>query len=191
MKEWESIFQNGEEVYDFLVKKYMVHVTGLDRLDDKMKGNPLLVSIPEKEMEEEQRKGEMGLCYIYLKNTVHMERLTPGERTIFEKMSEMPKDVKLVKNAMEIVQRTFRKVLAFVEKPETMVEVYPSLYGEGIVPSNTILFVIASRPDYDEEGNLRDWKLEEKRQNLMFFLKEQIEIICERALDVPVRVRVL
>lgn len=113
----------------------------------------------------------MGLDYIYLRNPIHIERLEKKQIEVLEHLSKKMNEEN-VKQAELLIENTYKKVLAFGDEEEFQeVELFPSLYGEGNVPINAIVFVIAA-----------------EKENILWSLKVQLEPMLSVALEVPVKI---
>ncbi|MDO4617057.1 MAG: hypothetical protein Q4B03_06330 [Lachnospiraceae bacterium] len=193
------------DLYRFLAHQYLLDSTQLDRIDRRMEEytTPFL-PCSENNWDYYRKHDYMFLKYIYNRNDVHLEQLDEQQLRLLEKCydllalhresdpdspEEYPAELReALEQAAELVSHTWRKVLSFADPAlcaET--ELFPSIHGEGIVPSNAVVFCIATVPDYDDAGNIRDWDAENKRLNIVYSLKEQLEPLCEEALGVPVR----
>lgn len=116
-----------------------------------------------------------------------MERLTPEQIEVFETAKNHITEETAIVKAMTLVQNTYREVLSFSDMPDVEVELFPSISGEGNVPGDAIVFMIATIPDYDGLGNVKDWEKEHKKDNILASLKMQLEPVCKKALKMPVR----
>ena len=90
--------------------------------------------------------------------------------------------------AGEIIERTYKKVLAFSADKQAKIELFPSIAGEGVVEGNSLVLVLAAMPQYDVHGNLADKEKERKRVRILVALKNQLEPIFSKILDMPVRI---
>lgn len=187
-----TAIQTIQDLYQFLAQRYILEKTGLERIDIRMSEYEIpFLPLPEEKQDTYQKKDFMGLRYIYMRNDVHMERLTADQAALLEKALNNPEEEKAIKPAMNLVRDTFRHILAFSDTPDINVELFPSISGEGNVPGDAIVFVIASEQDYDGCGNIRDWEKETRKKNVLYSLKKQLEPICEKILQIPVRVLII
>lgn len=190
MNEWKELtsVQSAQDLYRFLAQRYILEKTKLDRIDRRMKEYEIpFLPRPAEERDKYQVQDFMQLQYIYMRNDVHIERLSEEQVEILEKARNHLTDETAVVKAMTLVQDTYRKVLAFSDASDAEFELFPSTFGEGNVPGNAIVFIIAAAPDYDELGNIKDWEKERRKNNVLSSLKTQLEPICEKALQTPVR----
>ena len=78
-------------------------------------------------------------------------------------------------------------MLAFSADKQAKIELFPSIAGEGVVEGNSLVLVLAAMPQYDVHGNLADKEKERKRIRILVALKNQLEPIFSKMLDMPVR----
>lgn len=190
MNDWKELenVQNAQDIYRFLAQRYILEKTRLDRIDMRMKEYKIpFIPYPAEERDVYQKQDFMKLRYIYMRNEIHMERLTPKQMEVFETAKNHITEEAAIVKAMTLVQNTYREVLAFSDMPDVEVELFPSISGEGNVPGDAIVFMIATIPDYDGIGNVKDWEKEHKKDNILASLKAQLEPVCEKALQMPVR----
>lgn len=190
MNEWKGLksVQSAQELYQFLAQRYILEKTKLDRIDTRMKEYEIpFIPYPAEEKDSYQVHDFMQLQYIYMRNDIHMERLSKEQIELLEEAKNNMTEEHIMMKAMRLVQETYRMVLAFSNIPNINVELFPTMSGEGNVPGDAIVFVIAAIPDYDGLGNIKDWEKERKKENILSSLKSQLEPICERALQMPVR----
>lgn len=190
MNDWKELenIQNEQDIYRFLAQRYILEKTRLDRIDMRMKEYEIpFIPYPVEERDIYQKQDFMKLRYIYMRNEVHMERLTPEQIEVFETAKNHITEETAIVKAMTLVQNTYREVLSFSDMPDVEVELFPSISGEGNVPGDAIVFMIATIPDYDGLGNVKDWEKEHKKDNILASLKMQLEPVCKKALKMPVR----
>lgn len=139
----------------------------------------------------EKRIKEQGLNYIpaekdgkliHLFNEPHMERLLESEYLRFVELIENNDSERIV----DFINETYRKVLYPETDIKSETEFFRDIYGNGIFPSNTILFVfndLLSKIDLNEEEK----KLEEKKDKLFQNVRVQYERIVNKENDENVR----
>lgn len=190
MKDWKELteVQNAQDMYRFLAQRYILEKTKLDRIDKRMREYEVpFIPYPAEKKNKYQAQDFMQLQYIYMRNDIHMERLSEEQIAVFEEAKNNVTGEEVIVKAMSLVQDTYREVLAFTDTSDIEVELFPSISGEGNVPGNAIVFMIATIPDYDGLGNVRDWEKERRKNHVLYSLKVQLEPICEETLQTPVR----
>ncbi|MBT9775776.1 hypothetical protein GPL15_04520 [Clostridium sp. MCC353] len=92
-----------------------------------------------------------------------------------------------IRAAARLVEETFKKVLAVSsEHPDRQFEIYPSVYGEGIVRGAAVLIGLKSMADYDGSGMLADEEEDQKRIRTLYSVGKQLETILSNALNIEV-----
>lgn len=176
------------KIYRYLVSRFIEEKTGLRKIDEKLKNQEKPpIPVPWEEMEEFQRQDYLDMEYFYLRNPVHTESLDEEAMEALEELLENNSG-EAAARAGRVVEETYKKVLAFSDEAVGQVQLFPSLAGEGIVPADALVLVLAAVPDYDEQGNLKDRQQEESRLRLLVSLKNQLEPILARRMDMPVRI---
>lgn len=192
MNEERKVIRNATDMYQFLVQRYILEKTRLDRIDVRMQEYKIpFISYQNEERDRYQVKDYMKLKYIYMRNDVHCERLTSEQIAILEKARKHLTEEQAVRQAMMLVQDTYKKVLPFSENESDIVELFPSVSGTGNVEGDSIVFVIATKPEYDEGGSIKDWENERVKDKVLYSLKTQLEPMCERILGMRTKVLIV
>ena len=121
MSEWKELpgVHDAQDMYRFLIQRYILEKTKLDRIDKRMKEYKIpFIPYPSEKKDEYQAHDFMNLQYIYMRNDIHMERLTEEQLAVIEEAATNLTDETAVVNAMVLVQNTYREVLAFSDIPD-------------------------------------------------------------------------
>lgn len=184
-------FPEEEEIrriYRYLFCRFLKEKTGLKKIDEKLKQQEIpFIKVPWEEMDQYQKQDFLDMDYFYLRNVIHTERLDNEDR---KTLIQMGRDLTREngEKAGEIIERTYKKVLAFSTDERAKIELFPSTAGEGVVEGNSLVLVLAAMPQYDTHGNLTDKETERKRVRILVALKNQLEPILSKILDMPVRI---
>lgn len=184
-------FPEEEEIrriYGYLFCRFLEEKTGLRKIDEKLKKQEIsFIKADWKEMDEYQKRDLLDMDYFYLRNVIHTERLSNEDRKNLMKIGgDLTRENG--EKAGEIIERTYKKVLAFSADKQAKIELFPSIAGEGVVEGNSLVLVLAAMPQYDVYGNLADKEKERKRIRILVALKNQLEPIFSKILDMPVRI---
>lgn len=180
--------EKRRKIYRYLVSRMIEEKTGLKKIDEKLKNlEKPPIPVPWEEMEDFQRQDHLGMQYFYLRNPICIERLEEDQLEALERLSEDCSQ-ETAARAGQVIEKTYKKVLAFSEDPVGQVQLFPSLAGEGIVSAEALLLVLAIVPEYDERGNLVDSQQEERWLRLLVSLKNQLEPIFTKRMEMPVRI---
>lgn len=172
-----------QAVYRYLFGVYLRSQSGIDRLDDRLKQQGFLKA-GEEDMDYYQRYDYMGMDYLYLRSFVHIERLTPEQIELLDHMIREKGREPDLKEAARLVEETYRNVLAVSsEHPDRQFEIYPSVFGEGIVRGAAVLIGLKSMADYDSSGMLTDEEEDQKRIRILYSVGKQLETILSKTLE--------
>ena len=85
------------------------------------------------------------------------------------------------------MEQTYKQVLAVnSENPKQQFEIFPSVYGEGIVKGEAILIGLKSMADYDGAGMIKDEDEDQRRVNTFYSVSKQLETILSKMLKTEV-----
>ena len=130
----------------------------------------------------------MGLNYFYLRNHIHIERLEAPQLKLLEQLADKVTEQN-ARAAKALIEDTYKKVLAFADDDSFReIELFPGVYGEGNIPVDAVIFVIAAVPEYDKNGNIKDVRAQEEKEELLLTIKAQMESMWSIALKAPVKI---
>mgnify|MGYP000847697887 FL=1 len=132
----------------------------------------------------------LGLKFFYLRNNLHIERLSAGELetlkdSIIEKSPENEEAVS------RLVESSWKNIISISEKgADKFIAIYEmNLRGNKEAPGNALVFELATMSSFDENGNFTDFDKELEKDKWIFEYRNRIvPVLCEKAGDVPVRV---
>ncbi len=184
-------------LYLELLGIYLKEQLGLEDYDQEISDFGCL-TVDKEDQSESQREKNMGLDYLYLRNDVHVERLTEEDQEIL-KAGQNAADTDARDHAMEVVVRTFPVCITPMPIEQEEDKKFPYVYdnnvssqgGEETVTMDTLLLRIATMADYDEDGEYVDAYKEVQKEKRLYELKERMETEMEGLLgDVPIKVLV-
>lgn len=178
-----------QTVYRFLFSQFLLQTTQIDVIDQKIGKHELsfFKNNPEN-MNFYQRHDLMGTDYFYLRNSIHIERLEKGELAQLDLFLEQAVP-EYSEAAKKFIENTYKKVLAFSEDEDFQeIQLFPLSYGEGNVPLASIVFMLIVIPEYDENGNIKDVKIQERKESILMSLKAQLEPIYSAILEMSVKI---
>lgn len=132
----------------------------------------------------------LGLKFFYLRNNLHIERLSAGELetlkdSIIEKSPENEEAVS------RLVESSWKNIISISEKgADKFIAIYEmNLRGNKEAPGNALVFELATMSSFDENGNFTDFDKELEKDKWIFEYRNRIvPVLCEKTGDVPVRV---
>lgn len=178
-------------LYRRLFGKYIIEKLGLKEYDEQIKNSQLGIA-PTKieDMDMYQYFSSDDLCYFYIRNDMHIERLDIVEKEYLRrKVSE--KNYDLDEQSKEFIEKTYQKVIVNEEFNEF--ENTISFYGVNSMsyaaPSHAL--VIGARYDEFIENDLSDEEWSNlNRQQFMFLqpMYDRMEVLLEDKINMPVSV---
>lgn len=186
-----------KSLYLELLGTYLKEQLGLEDYDQEIADFGCL-AVAEDDQSESQKQKNMGLKYLYLRNDVHVERLTAEDREVL-KAGQDAGDGDARDHAMEVVVRTFPVCITPMAIEQEEDKKFSYVYdndvsaqdGEETVTMDTLLLRIATHAEYDEKGEyVSDYK-EVQKEKKLYELKKRMESEMEGLLgDIPIRVLV-
>ena len=184
-----------ENRYMELLGTYLKEQLELERYDKAVEELGCL-PLDNERMSDAQKRGNMGLKYLYLRNDLHLERLTEEDVKVL-KDSLGKEEGEEKEKAMEVVVRTFpvctMPVLAVDEEEKNFTYVYDNTVdaqsGARNVTIDSVVIQIATQSDYNDAGEYVDPEKEKQKREGLYKLAEQMEFEMEGLLgEKPVRV---
>lgn len=179
-------YQKVWQLYQYLFGYYVIAKSGLDRLAVRIMEQGIL---PAKEEDKDfyQKYCSVGPAYFYLRSFVHTERLPEKEIECLLCCLGKRDSESALQEAGRVVENTYKRVAAI--KPEngrSLVELFPSVYGEGNIPGEAIVIGMSSSGEYDGHGMLLNAEEDKKRIRMLYSVKEQLEPVLSRSLGTKV-----
>lgn len=181
-----------EEIYREVLSQYLLETLELERYDQELVNSDMKYIPNEGEdIKQAQKEDKMFLKYIYLRNELHIERLSDEDVNIL--LEEAKKGNLYSDKARKVVINSFAYVIASKEiksEADKKVETtYDSYLVQDFVTVDSLVFVIGTESEFDEEGNFVDYSHEEKKIEELEKFSKQMEKELEGKLDdVPIRV---
>lgn len=184
-----------ENRYMELLGSYLKEQLELERYDKAVEELGCLPLDKEKQSEA-QKRANMGLKYIYLRNDLHLERLAEEDVKVL-KESLGKEEGEEREKAMEVVVRTFpictMPVLAQDDEEKNFPYVYDNTIdaqsGARNVTIDSLVLQIATQSEYDNAGEYVNPDKERQKREDLYKLAEQMEFEMDGLLgEKPVRV---
>lgn len=184
---------NVEEIYRIGLSRYLLDTLDLNKYDEALSDSEMKYIPNTDEIKNEfQKMDKLELTYIYLRNELHIDRLTEEETNILKKEAENMKSNSLSDEAMNVIINTFPDVISAKEiKNPKDTEVKTMYDNNGIlVEVNAIVFRIGTQSEFDENGNYVNKKYEvEKQRALKKFSNLMEENLNGKLGKIPIRIQ--
>lgn len=193
--ESDAELKDAEAVYMDALGRYVRNQLGLDEYEKKIEeigGIP----VDAEYQSEHQIKGSMGLKYIYIRNDLHIERLSDEDIQLLNRSLDDTED-ETADLVMEMVIRTFPACITPIEikseEDKDVQTIYDEYFTEQDEPRfvsvDSLVLNIATQSDYDETGEITDEEKDEEKEAELIKLAGQMEGDMEGLLgETPVRV---
>lgn len=164
--------------YKIVAEQYLINMLSLKRLDERFCECEIGFETVKSDISEKNN----GLKFISLINNPHIERLDENESNVLNIICDgNAEDLDI----QDFIEKTYQKVLAGDIGENKMYEFYKSIYGNGILPANSIVFSFRDKNAYNSDGSL-DWDIMKKKAILFFNVKQQFEKLVKEKTSVPV-----
>jgi len=158
-----ELYLNLYSFYHDLITKYLIKKFELDSFDNHFSESNLnYKKVPDDQMDIYQYLSSSNLKYFYLRNNIHMERLTQEELNFF--MNKLDNNDELIDEATEkMIESTINKVLSEKEGDSILTNYGPES-SQFYAPRNSL--IIGFRYDeYNGEGMTDDeWDSNHEKQ---------------------------
>ena len=186
-----------ENRYMELLGSYLKEQLELERYDKAVEELGC-VSLNKEDQSDAQKRRNMGLTYIYLRNDLHLERLAEEDvKVLRESLGKEEGEER--EKAMEVVVRTFpictMPVLAQDEEEKNFPYVYDNTVdaqsGARNVTIDSLVLQIATQSEYDDAGEYVNPDKERQKREELYKLAEQMEFEMDGLLgEKPIRVMI-
>lgn len=176
------------QVYKYLFEIYLEEHVELNGFDRELQERGY-IRTPAERMTYNQKYDMSGMTYIYLNSYVYTERLSDTARkAILAAYHDQDSEAGL-KEAMRVVENTWRAVLVLdPERPDEFTVLNSRSIGKEPVKCDALQMGVASYPDYDKNGNLRDVEKDDERIETFLEAKEHIKELIEKSMGIEVNV---
>lgn len=165
-------------VYKIVAEQYLINMLSLKRLDERFYECKIGFETIKTDVSEKNN----GLRFISLINNPHIERLDEDENNVLNMICDgNTEDLDI----QGFIEKTYQKVLAGDIGENRKYEYYKSIYGNGILPANSIVFSFRDKNVYNSDGSM-DWNIMKKKTMLFFNVKQQFEKLAKEKISVPV-----
>lgn len=186
MKEAERIYRVGFSLY-------LLEKLDLKTFDDELKVNEMrFIACDEEHKTEAQKRDELGLSYIFIRNDVHIERLSDKQKSLL--LEQNPED-SYSDEVMQLIEKTYVDVMGYKKIESEEDKTAKTFYDQEMTPQfvtfDTIVIKIATMPEYDENGNYVDKEHESEKETALLKYAADMEKKLEGKLeDTPISVQV-
>ncbi|MBR0465117.1 MAG: hypothetical protein IJJ23_12190 [Clostridia bacterium] len=161
--------------------------TGLAELEEAISQDDLAIAHRTEPENVYQEYAAFGFKYFYLRNDVAIERLTSAQ---LDELSEFvssgaPCESEAVQ---DFVARTLETVIR--SSPELESDAIEIIYEDDgrSAPNNALVLGLSFQPDYDENGNLRDYEQNARKNMFLDAMTADLEPRLSEAFGLPVRI---
>lgn len=192
-QETDDMMTDMEKIYRVGFSTYLDEKLNLKAYDDELKADELnFIPCDEEHKTDSQKKDELNLNYIFIRNDVHIDRLTDEQKNI---LAEQDPDDIYSEEAMDIIEETYADVMAYkkieTEEDKNVKTFYDSQFDPVFVTYDTIVIKIATMPEYNEAGNYVNKEHEyDKEDALTDFAANMEEELNGKLGDIPISVQV-
>ncbi len=187
-----------EEIYIKGLGQYLLNELNLAEYDEKI-ANSEMNYIPNNldKMSESQKTNSLGLQFLYLRNDLHLERLHEEQIQILEQEAKNfdINEQEISEEAMDVIINTYSNVITpkeiKTEADKNIETVFDKKMLPDFVKMNSIVFIIGTMSEFDDEGNYVDLEHEkEKMDSLHNFAKEMEQELEGKLGEIPIRILV-
>ena len=185
--------ENIEQIYRIGFSKYLLEKLDLKAFDDELQKSEMkIIPCDEEHKTEAQKKDELGLEYIFVRNDVHIDRLSAEQQELLA--SQNLKD-SYSDEVMQLIEKTFVDVMGYKKIESEEDKKVKTFYDQKIYPQfvtyDTIVIKIATMHEYDENGNYVDREHENEKESFLSDYASDMEKTLEGKLgDIPISVQV-
>ncbi len=194
----EGIENRMEQLYRLGFENYLQQLFDIEKYDNLLSESELNFLPAEGDnITQQQENSMLGMKYIYVRNDIHLERLTEEDYEILKDAAEqtgedITGDTEIPDSVQEMIERTFCNIIApnIIEKEEdkTVLTSF-DVSGSKLFTNNSIVFYVVTQEEFDKNGEYVDEENEHQKKELLEILCSQMESEFQGKLeDTPVRV---
>ena len=182
-----------ERIYRIGFSKFLLEKLDLQMYDDELKEDEMnFIPCDEEHKTDTQKKDELKLNYIFVRNDVHVERLSDEQKAVLEKQDL---DKVYSNDVMDIIEKTYVDVMGYKkiesEEDKTAKTFYDERFAPVFVTFDTIVIKIATMHEYDKKGNYVNKEHEYEKEEAL----EKYAVNMEKELqgklgDIPISVQI-
>lgn len=181
-----------QALYKKTLGELLVAVLELDSFDNELASNELeFIEVPDKEKGFYQKYDTLGLKYIYLRNNIHIEKLSIEDVKIL-KSALASEDNTAQEQLYKMIARTYPEVIKITftnpEDADFDVVYEPGAFGTKKAPNTALVLAISTSYQYDASGNVVDMKAEQTKEAYVSELRERMITEISKKIDIPVTV---
>ena len=180
-------FAPVQNMYRQVLSDWLLESLPLAEWDARIAASDLRVEpIPEPNQTFYQRYSRLGLRYVYLRNNIHVERLSTDDISEFQSLLGNP-EFAADSGLRAIVLRTYSEVLKQTTRDTDLVE-YDEAPGE-IVRNDALVFEMKHLVRFDAQGEyLGSREMEAEKSRFLYALREELASVLTAALGHEVAV---
>ena len=181
-----------EKVYRIAFSKFLMEKLQLEKYDQELKeSNMRFIPRDEEHKDDAQKNDELGLDFFYIRNDVHIDRLTDEQKEIL--ISQSINEV-LPEEILQLVEQTYVDVMGYkvIESAEdrNVKTTYDVALDPYFVTYDTILIKLATMREYDNDGNYIDLQHEkEKEKELKKYVDDMQKELQGKLGDTPIAIQ--
>lgn len=184
-----------EQVYREALNQYLISELHLEDYDNQLaESEEHFIPNDEESMTSAQKEGNMGLSYIYLRNPLHLERLSEEQKDVLvgEVASAEPGS-ELSEELLQLIKTTFPNIISekeiLTEQDRKVLTYYDSTLKQDFVTVDTLVLKIGTMPEYDSDGNYVNQDHEFEKEDYLVLFAGQMEDDLNGLLgETPIRV---
>ena len=165
---------------------YVDQAIGLRQLDDELAENSLRLIARETPANIYQETGAFGMKYLFLRSNICIERLNAAE---IQTLREAVQDGRAVtdEDIQMLTGRTFVDVTRLMPDKKDELEIILEPDGKS-APNRGVIFGLATRFEYDENGKILDAAHEKEKNGFIDFMLPELSQKLSESLGTPVTI---
>ncbi|MGL4697377.1 hypothetical protein [Enterococcus larvae] len=183
-------FDQVYTMYRKVFENYLIGQLDISDFDQKLQDSSLGYSpVEESEQTIYQKDSSLDTTYIYLRNNLHIERLSTEELEIFRNLKGDPEFLENDK-LKAIVESSYPKVIPLYDREDKELETSYDPSGNPSVLNRALVFEVAYKVDFDGQGNIIDRENEAAKKEYLetIIIPEMTAAFSHKLGDVPVAV---
>lgn len=169
--------ENIEEIYRYGFSEFLLDKLNLKKYDEElMKNNMCFIPRDKAHKEEAQKIDQMGLQFFYIRNEVHIDRLSEEQKDVLRKQKL---NTKLADETLQVIEQSYADVMGYevikTEDDKNVKTTYNLTSLPYFVTYETILIKLATMREYDKDGNYIDLQHEKEKEAALEKYVENME----------------
>lgn len=184
-----------EAYYREGLKQYLLKELDLKEYDFMLEESEMnYIPNDEESKSDAQKTGDLGLKYLYLRNELHLERLSETDiETLKIEMKKNRNDIS--EEAMSVIEATYANVITpkeiMTEEDKKILTYYDSAITPDFVTMDSLVLKIGTMGEFDASGNYVNRGHETEKKEYLTEFAQNMEMVLEGGLgEIPIRVLV-